>query len=45
MAFTVAEITAQIYRLEVNANDARFDAQMRSMFRKSARALKKELAV
>ena len=40
---TPAEITAQIHRLEVSANDGRFDAGMRAMFRKSARSLKREL--
>lgn len=40
---TAADITAQIARLEVSALDSRFDAQQRSMFRKSIRMLKKEL--
>lgn len=37
------EIKAAIQRNLVNAKDTRFDAQMRSMFRKSAKFLQKQL--
>lgn len=40
---TREEITAAIQRNKVNAADTRFDAHMRSMFRKVVRKLEREL--
>lgn len=40
---TKTEIAQQIARMEVNALSPKFDAQMRSMFRKTIRSLKREL--
>jgi len=40
---TTDQITAAIHRNLVAANSSKFDAQMRSMFRKNAKMLEKQL--
>lgn len=44
MTRTAEDIAAQIRRMEIHSRDSRFDAQMRSMFRRTIRSLKVQLS-